>query len=396
MSDIIDKALGAKSIFKDETTLYPAYVPPKIPYRDNTITALAQSFRSIFDPSSPTIGVNIALIGPAGVGKTLTSRFVTQRLVEKARSEKVGLLESYTNCWTCRSKSAILQSILRDKFEVSMRGFGEEEGVDILLRRLESQNTHLIIILDEISVLPYEDIRGFIHLPEELGARYRLSFIMISRPTDWKVELAPHVSQRINDVIELNPYSEDELNTILSYRAELALRPGSYTPEIIEMISQIAHQTLNTRHGIEILYRAAKLADRYGEKVINPEMIREAKAHVYPELRSEVLESLEQQELLTVLAIARRLKHKNVSSTTVSQAYKNYKIACEEHGVKVRSESRWRGYLDKIVQLGLVAKTTINIGPPHGLRTRITIQDIPAEVLIERIESSLYKKENPD
>ncbi|MFX1251168.1 MAG: Cdc6/Cdc18 family protein [Promethearchaeota archaeon] len=381
-----------ESVFLDETTLYPAYIPPRIFCRDSTIIALVQSFRSIFDPSSPTIGVNLALIGPAGVDKTFISQFTTQELVKKARRENVGLLASYTNCWTCRSKSAILQSILRDKFEVSMKGFSEEEGMDILLRNLESQNNHLIIILDEVSTLSYEDIQGLIHPPEELGARYRLSFILISRTTDWQTELAPHVSQWVNDIIELNPYSEDELNTILSYRAELALRPGSYTPEIIDMISEIAHQNLNTRYGIEILYRAAKLADRYGERVITPEMVREAESYVYPELRSEVLESLEQQELLTVLAIARCLRDKNVSSTTISQAYKNYKIACREHGVRIRNESRWRGYLDTIVQLGLVAKTTINIGPPYGLRTRITIQDIPAEVLIERTES-LYRKD---
>ena len=156
-------------------------------------------------------------------------------------------------------------------------------------------------------------------------------------------------------------FSKDSLSAvmgiredILNYRAQLALRSSAYTPEIIEMIAEITCETLNMRHGIEILLRAGKSADMENVDEISPEHVRIAKASVYPELRSSVLESLQKHELLAALGIARRLKHKNVTATSVNDAYSNYEVACEEWGEKPLSMSSFRKFIDVLEGLGII------------------------------------------
>ncbi len=179
---------------------------------------------------------------------------------------------------------------------------------------MKSEQTYLILILDEVSVLSQKDIRGFIHLSEEYGSDHRISLIMISRPTEWKIMLSSMVSQRISDVVQFYPYSFAETHDILKYRAHLAFKSSALSEEILDMITEISHQTKNLRHGIETLYRAGRGADQKQLNEITPELIRRGKNDVFPEMRPEILEELKTHELFAALGIARRLNHKGITA----------------------------------------------------------------------------------
>ncbi len=143
---------------------------------------------------------------------------------------------------------------------------------------------------------------------------------------------------------------------------------------------------------MEILYRAGKLTDLKHENFINPEYIRAAKADVYPELRRDVLEELRLQELLTALGIARKLAIKGITSTTIEDGYESYVVTCEEYDHELRSKSSFRSALETLHKVGILGKS---VGPiekgKRGRRAKITTFDIPATVLVERIENILSK-----
>jgi Cdc6-like AAA superfamily ATPase len=312
--DIIQDALFSSSVFKEggERTLNQAYIPDDLKFREDDIRRITHNFRPLFLSERGGIegfSTNVALTGPAGVGKTVTTRYTVERLQTMAERYHIKLYTDYKNCWTTRTKTSILRSFLRDQFGVASRGFSDEESTDILIRRLNSEQAYLILILDEVSVLPQKDIRGFIHLPEEFGTEHRISLIMISRPTEWKVTLSSMVSQRIADVIQFQPYSLEETWRILEYRAALAFKTSALSEDIIEMVAEISDQTKNLRHGIETLYRAGRAADQHRLDELTPELIRRAKNDVFPEMRADILEELKTHELFTVLSIARRLHH---------------------------------------------------------------------------------------
>ena len=251
--EIIDEVLFSSSIFKDETTLYHGYVPPKLPYRDNEVSQIAQNFRPLFqknfDPSTG-ISANIGVIGSAGIGKTASVRYTIKKLIETAKSHKMNVLADYRNCLINRTAAAIFRGILRDVFGVNIRGYGNEEAIDILIRRLNSEDAYLILILDEVTSLPENDIESFLHMTDEFGARHRFFVILISRPTEWNMMLLPEISQRISDVIKFEPYKFEEVKEILEYRAGLAFKPSAYNDELLQMIAEISTSTRNLSHGV--------------------------------------------------------------------------------------------------------------------------------------------------
>jgi cell division control protein 6 len=405
MADPFERGLYSGSVFRDggERTLTPSFVPDALKFRDQTLHSIAQNFRPLFrsDPEKwPTepFSTNIAVTGPAGVGKTAVIRYSGGRIQKAAEKANLRVYVYYRNCWSTRSRIAIIRSLLRDEFDVSARGFSEEEATHILMTRLKSEEAHLLMILDEASILPRQDLQGFLLMEEEFGGRHRVSVIMASRPSEWKYVVSPGMAQRINDLIEMNPYTLGEMTQILQYRAGLAFRDGCVSEDIVEMVAEIAHETLNLRHGIEILYRAGMAADLHETDEITPELVREAKAAVYPELRSEMLEELGVHELLTLLGVARRLVHKGETATSIGHGYKYYRGVCEEWGEVPRGESSFRNFIENLEAVGLIGK--VEFGPsgrrPRGRRTRITIHEIPALLLVERIESLLASRKKGD
>lgn len=400
-ADIIQDALFSSSVFKvgGENTLNQSYIPDDLKHREDNIRRISQNFRPLFIGDKEKFegfSTNVALIGPAGVGKTVTSRYTVEKLQSMAEKYRIKLYTGYKNCWTTRTKTSILRSFLRDQFGIASRGFSNEESTDILVRRLNSEHAYLVLILDEVSVLPQKDIRGFIHLPEEFGSEHRISLIMISRPTEWKVTLSSMVSQRIADVIQFDPYSFEDTRRILEYRANLAFKSTALSEDIVDMVSEISSQTKNLRHGIETLYRAGRAADQMRLDELTPELIRRAKNDVFPEMRAEILEELKTHELFAALSVARRLHHKGITATTIEHSFKNYRIICEEWSVKPNAEAAFRNSLNTLEAIGILGKVTKGVKGRKGVRARLTIHDVPAAVLIERIEVFLSKRFQKD
>ena len=395
--DIIKDALFSSSVFKEsgERTLDQSFIPDTLNFREDHIRRISQNFRELFVSKGGGLegfSTNIALTGSAGIGKTVTSRYTVERLQAMAEKYRVKVYIDYKNCWTTRTKTSILRSILRDQFGVASRGFSDEESTDILIRRLNSEQAYLILILDEVSVLQQKDIRGFIHLPEEFGSSHRISLIMISRPTEWKVALSSIVSQRIADVIHFDPYNFEETREILDYRAKLAFKSHALSDDIIDMVAEISDQTKNLRHGIETLYRSGRAADQKRIDEISPELIRRAKNDVYPEMRADILEELNTHELIAALSVARRFHHKGITATTIEHSFKNYRIICEEWNVSSNGEAAFRNYLSTLEAIGILGKVTKGVKGRKGVRARLTIHDVPAAILIERIEVFLSKR----
>ena len=387
---LIDDAIFSSSVFKDEPTLFHGYIPEKLLFREDKITTIAQNFRPLFTESDSSSGLtaNIAVVGTAGIGKSASVKYTVKGLVDTAKKKGLKIYGDYRNCWINRTRSAILRGLLRDKFDISIRGFGDEEAIETLIRRLNSENAYLILILDEIHGLKQADIESFLHLTDEFSAKHRFSIILISRPSEWNLLISPEITQRISDVINYNPYSQEELFKILKYRAGLAFKENAIDDDIIDMVAQVTLSTNNLRHGIEILHRAGRIADRQNKSELTAEMIRSAQASVYPELRSEFFADLEDTEILSLLGVARILLDKSYTATTMKDAYEYYKIACDEYSVEALPQQDFKKTIKSLSGSGIIAILDSKPDASPGSK-RITIHDVPASVLKERLEDQL-------
>jgi len=390
--DFVEEAMFGKSIFKNESTMYPEFVPPELPTREDEIARLARNYRSLLGAEG-SFSVNVAIIGDAGVGKTNLCKYTMNRFEQAANSRNINVKFLYYNCHSFRSKTAILRNILSEHFRIQSRGFSDEEILDMLVKRLTKEEIRLIIALDEANMLQSEDILSIFHAGEYFGSeKSMISTIIISRPIEWRSLLNIPLSGHIHDQMDISGYNRNELLQILEYRAGMALYPTSYNDDTLNMIADICASSQNARHGLEILYRSGKLADLKNESFINPEYIRAAKSDVYPELRRDVLEELKTQELLAALGIARRFKATGSTSTTVDEGYENYVLICEEYDEESRGKSTFRSAVETLHKVGIIGKTVRPIDEgKRGRRAKITILDIPATVLVERIENILSK-----
>jgi len=396
LADIVERSLMGSSIFKDETTLFREYIPDKLPRREREIARLTRDFKPLTIKEG-AFSVNVAIIGNAGIGKTSISKYFQERFPKSASKFGKKIYCIYYNCYTYRTKSSILRHLLQKHFNIfSTRGFSDNELLSDLMKILNKENANLILILDEANVLGSDDILSFIYIPEafEFG-KSRISTILVSRLTEFNSLLNVQLSERIHDKIQLDGYSKEDLREILGYRAELAFRNNVLPVDVLEQVVSISAGTQNARHGIEILYHAGKIADQEKQSYITPEMVRKAKAYVYPELRSSVLEDLKNHELYVSIAVARNLMHENIASTTIDDIYDYYKIVCEECGETPQAKVTFRRHIDVITKTGIIYKIVQPVGEgKRGRRSVITLQDIPAKVLEEKCTLLLEKKKN--
>ena len=80
------------------------------------------------------------------------------------------------------------------------------------------------------------------------------------------------------------------------------------------------------------------------------------------------------------------------NSSQIEHSFKNYRIICEEWGLRPNAEAAFRNYLSTLEAIGIMGKVTKGVKGRKGVRARLTIHDVPAAVLIERIEVFLSRR----
>jgi archaeal cell division control protein 6 len=396
MSNIFAKH-SRDSVFKDRYTLTPEFVPDQLPRREAETERLVEALSILLDPYR-SVAVNIAITGQAGIGKTTIAKLITKDLENYAIQQKIKLETHYVNCHTFRSKTSILRRLASDKFNIHGRGFSDEELTEKLATRLDREDKRVVLTIDEAGMLKGEDILGLIHMNELFGPGIgRLSIIIISRRQEWSLMLDTYLSGRIQDQLNLSKYSIEDLKEILSYRRNIGFFADVLPDDVLDLIIDISASTGNARHGIEIMLRAGMIANSKGVKQISADFVRAAKHEVYPELRSDVFKDLKFNELAAALSIARKLKSKSgLAMTTINEAFEVFKVVCAEHDVKSPGKATYRICIDNLNRLGIVNAQVKPISDgSRGRRSVITLHDIPASILEDRI-TEILKNYNVD
>ncbi|MHA1311515.1 MAG: Cdc6/Cdc18 family protein [Candidatus Helarchaeota archaeon] len=406
MSDsekFIENILFKRSFFKNEETLLSNYVPNELPRRETEIVSLARAFKPImsFDNSS---GINVAIIGPPGVGKTALVKNFGKAIQNISIKNNHLIYFKYYNCYSFRSKNSILMDLL-NRFGIFSRGFGDEQLLTLLKQRLRKEEARLILAIDEANLLGNKEILEFIHgaSDDEYG-QSRISIIIISRYSEYNSILAKTVNDYMNEKLFLKPYSKKDLIKILTYRVNLAFYSETIQPQLIEMVANIvSSSSKNARHGISIIYHAGKLAEQQNETQITAELIRYAKNNVYPEINPKVLNDLSDNSLFLLQALSRILiLDVNKTATNFFELHDYYLLICEEYSlllnetIKIHSKEDIIKNLFELKEMNIIEIIVSNkesIFSNKNLKNIIiSLNDIPAEVLNLRITKILQNR----
>ena len=238
--EIVREALSRPTIFKNEEPLSLEWLPSRLPHRETQLRFLAELFRSVIDRPGTT-SPKILVTGDIGTGKTvLTQRFGTD-ITRTAKTLKLNLQYIHINCREFRgSLFMILKRVLQNFTpQFPQRGFSSEELLHILLDQLESKNLHIILTLDEADVLIKAEgstsLYNLTRIQEERPGRpVRLSLIVIIRELRNLDDLdRSTLSTLQRNVIRLDRYTINQLESILRERVELAFRDGTTSEEVV-------------------------------------------------------------------------------------------------------------------------------------------------------------------
>jgi Cdc6-like AAA superfamily ATPase len=145
--------LQPRSVFKDESVLFPEFLPRETPHRDDQLKALELYFQSVVQNASKA-SQNVMLSGPVGSGKTMIAKKLGESLQKKAALYGNLVKMLHVNCRIDRSLQAVMVRALNSIGQnYPSRGYSFEELLHALVEELRTNRIHLIIAFDEVDSL---------------------------------------------------------------------------------------------------------------------------------------------------------------------------------------------------------------------------------------------------
>lgn len=377
-------------IIQDGSTLSFDYVPEKIFGREGQMAALENLFSPLALDGRPCTAF---LYGGVGTGKTVTAKRFCMDMEGYFRQNGKTLGKVYVNCRIKSSEYSAVLEIMRH-FDPGFpeRGFAIDEILALIKKAIISRMEPLVVVLDEVDVMLRGSGKNLIYqltrIPEELRAG-SLSLILVSQYSlALMLDEATMSTFRRSNMISFAGYTEAELEKIIRYRAELAFYRGTLPDESVELLASAADEFSDARFAIEVLERAAHIAESRGENEITPDCIREASSSSYSDLSEEKLRDLDQNRKIALLSIARAIKAS--AFVSISKCEKTYAVVCEEYGVPAKKHTQYYTYVQDMEKKGLL-RTEVRRDTEGGRATFISIVNIPPKELANKLEYLLEK-----
>ena len=385
MADYLDR-IGAGKVLLDRAPFSFDWTPPALVGRDSELRELASMFIGM---ESHGVGGRAVITGPVGSGKTvITRRFGEdlQRLLDGRRK----IVLAHVNCRNHPTTSQVLQQIaLSLDSGHPERGFSSGEIVQSIRRNLNSHESHLLLVLDEVDVLIRREksdlIYKLLRIDEGQDQQGSLSLILVSQDASMLKLFEAAIISRLGEsnILDLQPYDEPELVGIARQRYEEACRPGSVGDETLAKIGRFASDSGDARLAIELLEAAVRRAEKDGRGDVLVEDVRPSTLRAASVEPSQV-DNLGRHQKLVLLGICRRLK--KVDEISSGDAQKLYNLVCEEFGARPRSYTTFWKHLKVLETQGLIETRTANASVGRGRTQHITMTNTAPAVLESRIE----------
>ena len=279
MSNIFKKALSEeKSLFANESALFPEYLPEQLPARESQVTELVSCLKPLLRGSRAT---NSLLYGGTGTGKTAVAKHVARELEDASSRVKA----VYVNCFEFNSRFAVLSRIaLELGVPIPRKGASTEEAYDSIIRVLPKSEKKILVVLDELDqLLKGEEGSKLLYDLLRL-CEYDVSpipFIAITNDVTLTIGLDARVrSSLLERQIEFKPYGPNELRGILKERASLAFGAGWKNIATEGALGLcVAYGLKNggdARIAIDALWKASRIAEESGSGQGEEKHVRKA------------------------------------------------------------------------------------------------------------------------
>lgn len=348
--DYFEDLLKKPSIFKDESKLEINFVPNELPHRRKELSLLSQLFLALItNPNS--ISRKILITGKTGIGKTVTIKLFGEMLQDVAKKRGLSIKCVHVNCRKERTSYKVLIKIVRTlNKSFPKRGYSPQDLLEIIIDNLNNLDMHLLVILDELNYLINNGgdlIYSVTRINDDsFSTHQRISIIGIVKDISCLNNLdVSTLSTLQRNIIKFKDYTKNQIFDILKYRANISLKQDTFSDELIEMVSELINKNGDIRYGLNLLWRAAKIAESKNLKYLTSECIRLGNQDLMPYSTHDVLTYMSSQRLIFLLAIIKALKESEKQKISISEILDTYYVICENLSIVKRSYSQLWNYL---------------------------------------------------
>ncbi len=386
-----------ETIFVDATVLDEEYQPERILERDEEIREYRNALKDVLFGRNPS---NIFLYGKSGVGKSAVTTYILDELQNavQEREEADDLTVRDLNC-NDETAFSITRKLVNDLYppetdDFPKRGLGISDALDALYSEMNRIGGTFLFVLDEIDHLTNVDSILY-ELPRARSNGHltnaRIGIIGISNNYSFRKTLSPKVKGTLMEKeISFSPYDATELQTILTARAEKALKPGAYDEGAVRLCSAVAaRDTGSARQAIDLLREGGDLAEERGASKITGEHIDDAREAVRRgRITHRIREQTDHAQL--ILESVARLEHEDntpAKSKRIKTAYEH--VAHSRDTDPLSTLKSVQNHLSDLEMLGFLARNEHNDGLSGGSYFTYSLELSPEEVLTirERIEN---------
>ncbi len=364
-------------IIRYPDALESSFIPGKLAYREKEISTISGL---VFSPLMRGLSTPLWIYGPAGVGKTVTVKYLQKNTTEPRIF--------YENALSHGSMRAILVSVLGQLGKlVPPSGITYKQIFTALSEFRKGAGKSLVIVIDEAAHL-YMEPEGIYNLnraPELYGINISPIYISIEAPEIHSSFRELSGSLRMES-LRFRKYDAGELYGIILDRARRSLSDGSWSEETLRYIAESAEGYGSARVAIEVLQKSALIAEHRGSEAIEPDDIRSAISMIDPFVTESKLSELSDRDLITLLAICRILRHS--VSTGVKEIVREVRSVSDEFPVRSQ-DFRVYDSIRRLERLGFIKGKIVGMGDRKGVSKVIQISDIPVSVLSGKIENIL-------
>lgn len=376
--EYFEDLLKRPSLFKDEAKLDINYIPDELPHREKELSLLSQLFLGLItNPNS--ISRKVLITGKTGIGKTVTVKLFGKLLEEASSKRNIKIKYAHVNCRKERTSYKVLIRLIQLlDINFPKRGYSSQDLLDVLIDFLHLEDIHILIVLDELNYLikKNEDLIYSITRinDDKFNGEQRLSIIGIVRDISCLNNLDNStISTLQTNIIDFKKYSKEQIFDILKSRVEISLKKNVLSDKMIEMISNNTYNTGDVRYGLNIIWKACKIAENKNLNYINTECIRLGNQEVLPYSTLDILEYMNSQKLAFLLAIIKALNNHDKVKISFNEVLNRYYVICENLGLTPRSKSQLWIYLQDFKKENLVLTKIIS----EKIKGRKAIIEIP-------------------
>lgn len=368
LDQFFEKYLKKESIFLSKQVLQSAYVPSELLHRDQQLDQVANILAPALKMEKPS---NLFIYGKTGTGKTLTIKFVMEKMLGVAEQQNIKLKMIYLNCKLKKVSDTEYRLIAQlSRFfgkEIPPTGLPTDEVYSIFFKALDSQEQNVVLVLDEIDQLCINGagndvIYNLTRINPELK-RSQISIVGVSNSLSFANNLDPRVKSSLSEEeLVFPPYNALQILDILKNRSEKAFRPGALTDGVLQKCAAYAaREHGDARRALELLRVSGELAERKGLLKVSLEELDEAEDKIEKDRVLDMVLTQPKQFQATLYAIL-LLGEKNSNVIFTGEVYEVYKSICSKTGLRPLTQRRVSDILAELDMLGIINAKVISKG----------------------------------